>query len=71
MYRIITCIFLPLDTVFFLFFRLLSLKVAYMSIGQVFNHIVLKIRCVRKYTLATTCIINKKKLLLNASQIEQ
>lgn len=42
-----------------------------MSIGQVFNHIVLKIRCVRKYTLATTCIINKKKLLLNASQIEQ
>lgn len=43
-----------------------------MSIGQVFNHIVLKIRCVRKYTLATTCIINKKKKkLLNASQIEQ
>lgn len=70
MYRIITCIFfLLLDTVFFLFFRLLSLKVVY--IGQVFNHIVLKIRCVRKYTLATTCIINKKKLLLNASQIEQ
>lgn len=42
-----------------------------MSIGQVFNHIVLKIRCVRKYTLATTYIINKKKLILNASQIEQ